>query len=579
MHEFLIRPHGGKLINPIVSNETEYNDLKKRTMSMPTWTLTQRQQFDLELLMNGAFSPLTGFMKKDEYDSVCKNMRLPDGTVWPMPIVLDVPENFKESIVINKVINETINEQIVLRDEEGFPLAVLEVEEIWEADKKEEARLVFNNEDQLHPGVDYLFNKTNQYYIGGKITGMELPRHYDSLKYRLTPEEARHQFTKLGWNKIVAFQTRNPMHRAHVEITKRAADELGANLLIHPVAGPTRYGDIDYFTRVRCYEKVISKYTKGTAMLALLPLAMRMGGPREALLHAIIRKNYGCNYFIVGRDHAGPGNDSNGNPFYGPYEAQELIEGFSDEIGIKMVPFNMMVYVAEQSKYMPFDQVPENSTVLTISGTELRNRLEKGLEIPEWFSYKEVAEELRRGKPPLSERGFTVFFTGLSGSGKSTLAKGLLAKFMQTGNRPVTLLDGDVVRTNLSSELGFTKKDRSINVRRIGYVASEITKNRGIAVCAPIAPYKEDRDYNRKMISPYGGYIEVYVNTSLETCEARDVKGLYAKARKGIIKDFTGIDDPYEAPENPEIVINASDTEPEVLIQEILIKIRQLGFI
>ncbi len=314
-------------------------------------------------------------------------------------------------------------------------------------------------------------------------------------------------------------------------------------------------------------------------MLALLPLAMRMGGPREALLHAIIRKNYGCNYFIVGRDHAGPGNDSNGKPFYGPYQAQELIEGFSDEIGIKMVPFNMMAYVSEHCKYMPIDQVPEGSTVLTISGTELRSRLEKGLEIPEWFSYSEVTEELRRGKPPLSERGFTVFFTGLSGSGKSTLAKGLLSKFMQTGKRPVTLLDGDVVRKNLSSELGCSKKDRSINVQRIGYVASEITKNRGIAICAPIAPYKEDRDYNRKMISPYGGYIEVYVNTSLETCESRDVKGLYAKARKGIIKDFTGIDDPYEAPENPEIVIDASDTEPEVLIQEILIKIRQLGYV
>lgn len=314
-------------------------------------------------------------------------------------------------------------------------------------------------------------------------------------------------------------------------------------------------------------------------MLSLLPLAMRMGGPREAVWHAIIRKNYGCTHFIVGRDHAGPGVDSQGEPFYGPYDAQDLLKNHEAELGIKMVPFKMMVYVEDRAEYRAIDEVPTGARTLSISGTELRRRLDKGLDIPEWFSYLEVVKELRRSQPPKSERGFTVFFTGLSGSGKSTIANGLMVKLFEDGRRPVTLLDGDIVRTNLSSELGFSQEHRALNIRRIGFVASEITKNGGIAICAPIALYEEDRSYNRELIEPLGGYIEVFVDTSLAECERRDTKGLYAKARQGIIKEFTGISDPYEAPTNAEIVVDTMDVDPETLVQDILLKIEQLGYI
>ena len=382
----------------------------------------------------------------------------------------------------------------------------------------------------------------------------------------------------MGWNKVVAFQTRNPMHRAHVEITHLAAKNNDANLLIHPVVGMTKPGDVDYFTRVRCYNKIIEKYPNNSAMLSLLPLSMRMAGPREALWHALIRKNYGCTHIIIGRDHAGPGNDKNGNPFYGPYDAQELLVKHEDEINIKMVPFKMMVYVKEENKYMPIDQVPDGLTSLNISGTELRNKLDSGEALPGWFSYPEIEKELKKSIPEKTNRGFTIFFTGLSGSGKSTLANALSTKFLEEGTRPVTLLDGDIVRQHLSSELGFSKEHRSINVKRIGYVASEITKNRGIAICAPIAPYESDRVFNKELISSYGGYIEIFVSTPLEVCEERDSKGLYALARKGVIKEFTGISDPYEEPENPDIIIDSSKEDPEILIEQIINKIKSLGY-
>jgi sulfate adenylyltransferase len=411
------------------------------------------------------------------------------------------------------------------------------------------------------------------------LEGLLAPKHYDYQGLRDNPQDLREQFTKRGWENIVAFQTRNPMHRAHVELTMRAASEIGANVLIHPVVGLTKPGDVDHYTRVKCYEKVLPKYPKGTVFLSLLPLAMRMGGPREALWHAIIRKNYGCNYLIVGRDHAGPGNDKNGNPFYGPYDAQELLVQHEAELGIKMVPFKLMVFVEDRAEYQPIDEISKDTKTLSISGTELRRRLDKGLDIPDWFTYQEVVEELRFTRPPLNKRGFTVFFTGLSGSGKSVLANGLMVKLLEDGRRPVTLLDGDIVRTHLSSELGFSKEHRALNIQRIGYVASEITKNFGIAICAPIAPYTADRQIAREMVSQYGGFIEVHVSTSLETCERRDVKGLYAKAREGIIKEFTGISDPYEEPTNAEIVINSEGTDPEILVQEILLKIEQYGYI
>ncbi len=566
----MIDPHGGELCNLYVSEERK-KELKSLLINYESWAVTDRQICDLELILNGGFSPLKGFLNKNDYDSVVKNMRLADGTLWPMPVTLDITNEISDKL--------SQGDKLVLRDTEGFPLVILHIEDIWKPDLKAEAKSVFDTVDETHPAVNYLLNFTNPVYVGGTLEGMTSPKHYDYQGLRDTPSELREQFTKRGWENIVAFQTRNPMHRAHVELTMRASKEIGANVLIHPVVGLTKPGDVDHYTRVRCYEKVLPKYPTGTALLSLLPLAMRMGGPREALWHAIIRKNYGCNFLIVGRDHAGPGNDKEGNPFYGPYDAQELLVKYEDELGIKMVPFKLMVWVEDRAEYRPIDEISKDTKTLNISGTELRRRLDKGLDIPEWFSYPEVVKELRETRPPLNKRGFTIFFTGLSGSGKSTLANGLMVKFLEDGRRPVTLLDGDVVRTHLSSELGFTKEHRSINVQRIGYVASEITKNFGIAVCAPIAPYKADREAVRKMISHFGGYIEVFVSTSLEVCERRDVKGLYAKARQGLVKEFTGISDPYEAPENAEIVINSEGTDPEILVQEILLKVEQLGYI
>jgi sulfate adenylyltransferase len=369
------------------------------------------------------------------------------------------------------------------------------------------------------------------------------------------------------------------MHRAHQELTLRAAKEVEANLLIHPSVGMTKPGDVEYYVRVRCYETLLSKYPKDTVKLSLLPLAMRMGGPREAVWHAIIRKNYGCSHFIVGRDHAGPGVDESGKPFYGPYAAQEFLEAHQKEIGITMVPFQMMVYLEDKDVYVPEDQVPDGSRVLNISGTELRLRLSEGREIPSWFTFPEVARELRRNYPPRQRQGFTVFFTGLSGSGKSTVANVLLIKFLELGGRPVTLLDGDIVRKHLSSELGFSREHRDVNIRRIGFVASEITKNGGIAICAPIAPFDEVRKQVRALIQPHGGFILVHLSTALEVCEKRDRKGLYAKARAGLVKQFTGISDPYEAPEDADVTLDTSDLTPDEAAQEIFLHLERQGFI
>jgi len=546
-------------------------ELKKEANHYSSWKLTDRQICDLELLLNGGFSPLTGFMSKTDYKSVLKDMRLEDGSLWPMPITLDVTEDFAGTI--------KNGEKITLRDQEGFALAVLTISDIWRPDLEAEASAVYGTTDMTHPAVNYLLNIGNKVYVGGSLEGISLPHHYDYHDDRHTPEELQSLFSEKGWDKIVAFQTRNPLHRAHVEMTMRASKDFNANLLIHPVVGMTKPGDVDHYTRVRCYQHVMKKYPENLAMMSLLPLAMRMGGPREALWHALIRKNYGCTHIIVGRDHAGPGNDKDGNPFYGPYDAQELLLKYQTEIGIEMVPFKFMVYLPHEDRYEAIDEIKKGTEFKTISGTELRQLLDDGQGIPEWFSYKAVAQELEESRPPLTERGLTLFFTGLSGSGKSTLANGLLVKLLEDGSRPVTLLDGDIVRTHLSSELGFSKEHRSLNVQRIGYVASEITKNRGIAICAPIAPYEADRRVNRELISPLGGFIEIHVNTSLEKCEERDVKGLYELARKGVIKEFTGISDPYEAPTDAEIVVNSSGTPPEELVDQIYFRIKEMGYI
>jgi sulfate adenylyltransferase len=427
--------------------------------------------------------------------------------------------------------------------------------------------------------VAQLLQRTHPVYVAGRLEGVQLPVHYDFRRLRLTPAELRAEFDRMGWQKVVAFQTRNPMHRAHLELTLRAAKEVEANLLIQPAVGMTKPGDVDHYTRVRCYEALMGRYPRSTAMLSLLPLSMRMGGPREAVFHATIRKNYGCSHLIVGRDHAGPGSDSSGTPFYGPYDAQELLSRHQEELGVQMVPFRMMTYVSELDAYYPDDEVPEGKRALTISGTELRQRLAEGRDIPEWFTFPEVAQELRRSYPPRAKQGFTVLFTGLSGSGKSTIANALMSKFLEMGGRPVTLLDGDHVRKHLSSELGFSKEHRDINIRRIGYVASEITKNGGIAICAPIAPYDSVRKEVRSMVDPLGGFILVGVATPVEVCEQRDRKGLYAKARAGIIPEFTGVSDPYEVPTDAEVTIETESTTPEEAAQQILLHLEHEGYI
>jgi sulfate adenylyltransferase len=511
-------------------------------------------------------------MTRADHEGVCHNMRLANGTLWPMPITLDVTEEFAKKLIVG-------SSKVALRDPEGVMLAVLTVEEVWQPDRKAEAQAVFASTSAAHPGADYAIHKANPWYVGGSLEGCQIPSHYDFRNLRLTPAEVRAEFARMGWRKVVAFQTRNPMHRAHVELAFRAAKQVEANLLIHPVVGMTKPGDVDYYTRVRCYQLLLSKFPQSTAKLSLLPLAMRMGGPREAIWHALIRKNHGVTHFIVGRDHAGPGKDTNGKPFYGPYEAQEVFKKHEADIGVTMVPFNMMVYLEGQDKYVPDDEVKNGDRVLNISGTELRQRLNEGREIPAWFTYPEVVAELRRSFPPRHKQGVTIFFTGLSGSGKSTIANVLMTKFLEVGGRPATLLDGDLVRKNLSSELGFSKEHRDINIRRIGYVASEITKNGGIAICAPIAPYDATRKYVRQLIEPYGGFILVHVATSVDVCEQRDRKGLYAKARAGILKEFTGISDPYEVPADAEVTINTGELSAEEAAQEIILHLEREGFI
>jgi len=567
----LIAPHGGELINLVATPERSA-ELKAHSREWPSWDLTARQICDLELLMNGGFSPLRGFMTRTDYESVCNNMHLANGLIWPMPITLDVTEEFAKSL-------KPGSSKVALRDPEGVMLAVLNVEEAWQPDRKAEAQSVFGSTSAVHPGVDYVLNKGNSWYVGGSIEGLQLPSRYDFKNLRLTPAELRNEFARMGWRRVVAFQTRNPMHRAHQELTFRAAKNVEANLLLHPSVGMTKPGDVDYFTRVRCYQLLLSKYPQGTVKLSLLPLAMRMGGPREAIWHALIRKNHGVTHFIVGRDHAGPGKDSDGKNFYGPYDAQTLFKKHEEEIGVAMVPFNMMVFLEDENKYVPDNEVTKGARVLNISGTELRDRLNEGREIPGWFTYPEVVHELRRSYPPRHQQGVTIFFTGLSGSGKSTIANVLLTKFLEVGGRPVTLLDGDLVRKHLSSELGFSKEHRDINIRRIGYVASEITKNGGVAICAPIAPYDATRKAVRQMIEPNGGFILVHVATSVEVCEQRDRKGLYAKARAGILKEFTGISDPYEVPKDADLVIDTAELTAEEAAQEIILHLEQQGFI
>ena len=563
----LIPPYGGKLVNLVITGE-ERDDLLEKANHYPSVQLGNRALHDLELLATGGFSPLDRFMGKADYQRVLTEMRLSSGLLFPIPITLTID---KEDL-------PTREEWITLRDSRNYVIAVMRLDEVFRWDPVREARLVLGTTDHRHPLVSEM-EQWGDLCISGELKVLNLPKYYDFVEIRRTPSEVRALLEKMGNKNVVAFQTRNPMHRIHEELTKRAAEQIGGSLLIHPVVGMTKPGDVDHYTRVRVYKALVENYyDKDKTVLSLLPLAMRMAGPREALWHAIIRRNFGANHFVVGRDHAGPGKDSTGKPFYGPYEAQEMMSQYEGEIGVKAVQFQELVYLVDENRYEERSKVPANAKIASISGTQVREEyLAKGKPLPEWFTRPETAKILMDANPPRHKQGLCIWFTGLSGAGKSTIANALVPMLLEHG-RQATVLDGDVVRTHLSKGLGFSKEDRDTNILRIGFVAGEITRHNGTVVCAAISPYRKTRNEARKMVGS-DKFVEVFVDTPLEVCEKRDIKGLYARARRGEIKGFTGIDDPYEAPVNPEIVVETVNTTPEENARLIINYLKERGFL
>ena len=547
-------------------------NLRAEALDCRSLDLSGRQLCDLELLLNRGLYPLAGFMGREDYEAVLHGMRLADGTVWPMPVCLDLREKDVQGVAVG--------DRLALNDPEGFLLAILTVSDIWKPDKELEAKAVYGTgEAGSHHGVMHLYDRVGEYYVGGTLEGVTLPIHYDFQHLRLTPSETARRFTMNGWRRVLGFHTDEYLHCAHREMVLAAARNVGAAVFLHPVADLSHPGNLDYYTQIRCYQSFITKFPTNMIELGLAPFSSRKAGPREALWQAIIRKNFGCSHFMVAADHADPlAGKEEAERFYPRGAAQQLVADMARETGIEMVPQEEMGYHQEQKKYI-FLKDSQGEDVATISSQELHRRLVRGEDIPTWFSYPEIVDELQCSFPPRSKQGFTIFLTGFSGSGKSTIARVLLVKFMEMCDRPVTLLDGDIVRKNLSSELNFSKEHRNLNITRIGFVASEITKNGGIALCAPIAPYEESRQANRELISKYGGYIEVHVATPLAVCEQRDRKGLYAKARAGKVKGVTGITDPYIPPSNPELTIDTSDITPMEAVQEILLYLEQQGYL
>ncbi len=552
--------HGGLLKNLMVKDKKRKEEILQKLPNIPRLNLSIRQLCDLELLMNGGFSPLEGFMRKEDYESVVYNMRLNDGTLWPIPVVLDV----------NDIKSYKLGSELLLCDQYGKPLALFTISSIYEPSKRIEAENVYGTTDTTHFGVNQLVEHTGNFYLGGKVEGINTIDHYDFTEVRFTPEQIYKLLKEDKNDKLIGFQTRNPLHKAHYTMIQKAAEKYKAKVLIHPSVGMTKTDDIDYITRTKSYKLLHKNYAKNFSFLSLLPLAMRMAGPREALWHAIIRKNYGCTHFIIGRDHAGPGKDKNGTPFYGVYEAQELVKKYSKELDIIPIFVNEMVYVEEANEYMQEDQVNETHTIKKISGTRFREMIQNDEQIPEWFSFPEIIAEIKRGVTRQRKDGLTIFFTGLPSAGKSTIALNLYYHLLEIQDKNITLLDGDIVRNNLSKGLGFSKEDRDANIARIGFVANEITKHRGIAICSAIAPFEQARQLNRKLINSNGNYVEVYISTPAEICQQRDVKGLYKMASMGKIKGLTGVDDSYEVPSNPEMTINTEKRTPEECVEEII---------
>ncbi len=563
----LIEPYRGRLVNLMMPSEGR-EELKRQAASLPQIQLSERAVCDLELLATGGFSPLETFLGRADYEPVIEEMRLSDGTLFPIPLTL----------TIGKDAPVKLDAEVALRDSYNNLLAVMRVDEIFSWDRAREARAVYGTTDPRHPLVAEM-NSWGELCLTGGLRVLDLPPRYDFRNLRLTPAEVRGRLARIGHRNVVAFQTRNPLHRAHEELTKRAAQTVAGTLLLHPVVGMTKPGDIDHYTRVRSY-KVLNElyYDQSNTLLALLPLAMRMAGPREALWHAIIRRNYGANHLIVGRDHASPGKDSNGQAFYAPYAAQELLAEHAEEIGVKPLPFSEFIYLPEEERYEESSRVAASASAATISGTEVReNYLQRGKRLPHWFTRPEVAAILEQAHPPRHRQGVCLWFTGLSGSGKSTTANVLTVKLLENG-RQVTVLDGDVVRTHLSQGLGFSKSDRDLNIRRIGYVAAEIVRHGGLVICAAVSPYRHTRNECRAMVGS-DNFIEIFVDTPLEVCEARDAKGIYRRARAGEIKHFTGIDDPYEPPPSAELVLNTVTSSEEDNAELIFTYLVEQGFI
>jgi sulfate adenylyltransferase len=563
----LVPPCGGRLVDLLVADE-ERAELTEYAGRLASLQLSDRATCDLELLATGAFSPLDRFLGRTDYERVLGEMRLADGQLWPVPVTLPVdPEA-----------DLHLDQDVALRSPKNELLGVMTVEELYAWDADEFARNVLGTTDLRHPLV-VESRRWARLNVSGKLRLLRLPPRYDFRELRLTPQQVRSRLQQAGHSNVVAFQTRNPLHRVHEELTKRAIERIDGTLLLHPSVGMTRPGDVDHYTRVRTYRALAERYyAADRVVLALLPLAMRMAGPREALWHAIIRRNHGANYFIVGRDHASPGNDSTGKPFYGPYDAQELVAKCQDELGIKMVPFQELQYLPDEDRYEELDRIPNGVRTAAISGTQVRDDyLNQGRTLPEWFTRPETAEILADTYPPRHRQGVCVWFTGLSGAGKSTTAEVLTERLLEHG-RQVTLLDGDVVRTHLSKGLGFSKEDRDTNIRRIGFVASEIVRHGGIAICAAISPYRATRNEVRQMVGT-DHFVEVFVDTPLAECERRDSKGMYAKARRGEISGWTGIDDPYESPEHAEIVLDTVQHTVEDNAERILRHLQEMGFV
>ncbi|AAZ96163.1 sulfate adenylyltranferase, adenylylsulfate kinase [Thiobacillus denitrificans ATCC 25259] len=539
----LIEPYGGTLVNLIDPEKREA--LKHEALSLPSLDLDWQQQCELEMLMTGAYSPLTGFMTRAQCARVESAQQLDDGSFWPSPITLTSRDR--------ALADRRPGERLALRDGEGYMLAILTLSDVWKDGER--------------------------WHLAGEVEGAALPPHPDFVSLRATPAELRALFVRRGWRRIIAWQARQPMHRAQYEFCLKSAIENEANLLLHPQVG----GDITeapaYFGLVRSFLAIRDRFPAATTQLSLLPAPPPEASGRALLLRAIVARNFGCSLLIAGGEHQPDGGDCRRGEDLTQNRVDPSVAERAEKIGVRLIAYPRMVYVEDRAEHLPEAEAPQGARLLTLSGEEFQRRMRAGLKIPEWYSFPEVLAELHRQTPPRERQGFTVFFTGLSGAGKSTLARALAARLMEMGGRCVTLLDGDIVRRHLSSELGFSKAHRDVNVRRIGFVASEITKNRGIAICAPIAPYRQTRRDVRAMIEAVGGFVEIHVATPIETCESRDRKGLYAKARAGLIPEFTGVSDPYEVPETPELAIDTTGLAIDEAVQQILLKLEHEGYL